>query len=111
MRTRFLDFSSFTTSVFYPHSHKNSVCFASFQFTTMFFLIASYRCARYLITVGIISAVKRMLREAAAWEANRPTTEKTVMAISLRSKGHTKTGTLMKWQSFSTYHDPTLIRG
>ena len=42
----------------------------------------------YLIRVGIISAVKRMLREAAAWEANRPSAEKTVMAISLRSKGH-----------------------
>lgn len=46
------------------------------------------RCERYLIIVGIISAVKRMLREAAAWEANKPTTEKIVMAISLRSKGH-----------------------
>lgn len=44
----------------------------------------------YLIMVGIISAVKRMHREVVAWEANRPTTEKMVMAISLRSKGHTQ---------------------
>lgn len=53
-----------------------------------------------------------MLREAAAWEANRPTTEKIVMAISLRSKGHKDRlgpeSTLMKWRS---YHDPILIRG
>lgn len=46
----------------------------------------------YLIMVGIISAVKRMHREVLAWEANRPTTEKMVMAISLRSKGHTVSG-------------------
>lgn len=45
-------------------------------------------CECYLIMVGIISAVKRMHREVVAWEANRPTTEKMVMAISLRSKGH-----------------------
>lgn len=43
--------------------------------------------------VGIISAVKRMLREAAAWEAKRPTAEKIVMAISLRSKRHRQVGT------------------
>lgn len=42
----------------------------------------------YLMTVGMISAVKRMQREAVAWEANRPSTEKIVMAVSLRSKGH-----------------------
>ena len=41
----------------------------------------------YLIMVGMISAVKRMQREAVAWEENRPSTEKTVMAVSLRSKG------------------------
>lgn len=37
--------------------------------------------------VGMISAVKRMQREAVAWEEKRPSTEKTVMAVSLRSKG------------------------
>lgn len=47
-------------------------------------------CECYLIMVGIISAVKRMHREVVAWEANRPTTEKMVMAISLRSKGHAR---------------------
>lgn len=65
------------------------------------------RCERYLIIVGIISAVKRMLREAAAWEANKPTTEKIVMAISLRSKGHkdrlAKERTLMKWHITNQY--------
>jgi len=39
------------------------------------------------MTVGMISAVKRMQREAVAWEEKRPSTEKTVMAVSLRSKG------------------------
>lgn len=42
--------------------------------------------------VGMISAVKRMLREAAAWEANSPTPEKMVMAVSFRSEGHTQVG-------------------
>lgn len=37
--------------------------------------------------VGIISAVKRMQREAVAWEEKRPSTENTVMAVSLRSEG------------------------
>lgn len=37
--------------------------------------------------VGMISAVKRMQREAVAWEEKRPSTEKTVMAVSLRSEG------------------------
>lgn len=36
--------------------------------------------------VGMISAVKRMQREAVAWEEKRPSTEKTVMAVSLRSR-------------------------
>lgn len=35
--------------------------------------------------VGMISAVKRMQREAVAWEEKRPSTEKIVMAVSLRS--------------------------
>lgn len=35
--------------------------------------------------VGMISAVKRMHREAAACDENRPITENTVMADSLRS--------------------------
>lgn len=39
----------------------------------------------YLIMVGMISAVKRMQREAVAWEEKRPSTENTVMAVSLRS--------------------------
>lgn len=37
--------------------------------------------------VGMISAVKRMQRKAVAWEEKRPITEKTVMAVSLRSEG------------------------
>lgn len=37
--------------------------------------------------VGMTSAVKRIHREAVAWEENRPSTEKTVMAVSLRSGG------------------------
>lgn len=41
----------------------------------------------YLIIVGMISAVKRMQREAVAWEEKRPSTENTVMAVSLRSGG------------------------
>ena len=36
--------------------------------------------------VGMISAVKRTQREAAAWEEKRPITENTVMAASLRSE-------------------------
>lgn len=40
----------------------------------------------YLMMVGMISAVNRMQREAVAWEEKRPSTEKTVMAVSLRSK-------------------------
>lgn len=35
--------------------------------------------------VGMISAVKKIHREAAACEENRPITENTVMADSLRS--------------------------
>lgn len=56
------------------------MCSPSFQFTDVGF--------DYLITVGMTSAVNRMQREAVAWEANRPSTEKMVMAVSLRSKGH-----------------------
>lgn len=41
----------------------------------------------YLMMVGMTSAVKRMHREAVAWEENSPSTEKTVMAVSLRSGG------------------------
>lgn len=37
------------------------------------------------MTVGMISAVKRMQRDAVAWEEKSPSTEKTVMAASLRS--------------------------
>lgn len=37
--------------------------------------------------VGMTSAVKRMQSEAVAWEEKRPSTEKTVMAVSLRSRG------------------------
>lgn len=44
-------------------------------------------CWCYLMMVGIISAVKRMQREAVAWEEKRPSTENTVMAVSLRSEG------------------------
>lgn len=39
----------------------------------------------YLMMVGMTSAVKRMQREAVAWEEKRPSTEKIVMAVSLRS--------------------------
>lgn len=39
--------------------------------------------------VGIISAVKRTQREAAAWEEKSPITENTVMAASLRSNRET----------------------
>lgn len=45
------------------------------------------RLLSHLMTVGTTSAVKRMQREAVAWEAKRPSTEKTVMAVSLRSGG------------------------
>lgn len=37
--------------------------------------------------MGMISAAKRMVRDAVAWEEKRPSTEKTVMAASLRSTG------------------------
>lgn len=46
----------------------------------------TFKCS-YLMMVGMISAVKRMQREAVAWEEKRPSTEKTVMAVSLRSNG------------------------
>lgn len=36
--------------------------------------------------VGMISAVKRMHTEAVAWEEKSPSTEKIVIAVSLRSK-------------------------
>lgn len=42
--------------------------------------------------VGMISAVKRMQREAVAWEEKRPSTENTVMAVSLRSGGEEEDG-------------------
>lgn len=35
--------------------------------------------------VGMISAVKKTQRDAVAWEEKSPSTEKTVMAVSLRS--------------------------
>ena len=41
--------------------------------------------APYLMMVGMISAVKRMQRDAVAWEEKSPRTENTVMAASLRS--------------------------
>ena len=52
---------------------------------------------RYLMTVGMISAVKRMQREAVAWEEKRPSTEKTVMAVSLRSKGRRRDKHQLLW--------------
>lgn len=50
----------------------------------------------YLMMVGMISAVKRMQREAVAWEENRPSTEKTVMAVSLRSERRKEEGRSFK---------------
>lgn len=49
--------------------------------------------------VGMISAVKRMHREAVAWEEKRPSTEKTVMAVSLRSEGgRRRTSSMMMYK-------------
>lgn len=55
--------------------------------TTLTFELQSVTVLSYLMMVGMTSAVKRMQREAVAWEENSPSTEKTVMAVSLRSGG------------------------
>lgn len=53
----------------------------------MLTLSSPYWWCAYLMMVGMISAVKRMQRWAAAWEENSPITENTVMADSDRSAG------------------------
>ena len=49
------------------------------------------------MTVGMISAVKKMQSEAVACEENSPSTENTVMAVSLRSTGQEDSRWLGRW--------------